>query len=146
MAKCSECGFLAVRNTKTRELVETEQNIRDTGEIEIVFDDTTRRFHEIGSGYPMYELPLCFVGACDLRPEFGENHKAIEIKSAISGERKCNSFIKWQQGFTPKEHREMIDREKQRKWHVIELTLIITGNIFAGFLGALLTYLFTRGH
>jgi hypothetical protein len=118
MAKCSECGYLAVRNTKTRELVETEQSIRDTGVIEVVYDDTTRRFHEIGSGYPRYEPPLCFVGFIDLWSESGDyGHASTEtIKSAIDTERECNKFAKWQPGFTPKEHWEMIDREARLKW------------------------------
>jgi hypothetical protein len=117
MVKCADCGYLTVRNRKSRQLEETEQHIRETGIIEIVFDDSGR-FHEIGSGYPRYEPPLCFIGAIDLRPETGKYGEATQerIKSAINKERECGSFTQWQQGFTPKEHREMMDRERMLKW------------------------------
>jgi len=126
MAKCSECGFLAVRNTKSRQLEETEQDIRETGVIERLFDDS-ERVHEIGSGYPRYEPPLCFIGAIDLRTETGKYGEGTQerIKSAINEERECGSFTQWQQGFTPKEHREMIDRKWEKKWHWIEIGIII---------------------
>ena len=54
----------------------------------------------------------------------------------IHEERECGeSFTEWQLGFTPKEHREMLDRkewrdwqERQRKedkhWRVIELIVL----------------------
>jgi hypothetical protein len=31
-------------------------------------------------------------------------------------ERKCAEFCEWRQGFSPKEHREMVDREELRRW------------------------------
>ena len=34
----------------------------------------------------------------------------------MNQERECTFFTKWQQGFTPKEHREMIDRQAMLKW------------------------------
>jgi len=37
-------------------------------------------------------------------------------KTVFSKERPCESFTRWQQGFTPKEHREMIDHQAMVKW------------------------------
>ena len=58
----------------------------------------------------------------------------------IDDDRTCQEFTKWRQGFTPKEHREMLDRkdfrewqEKQRKsdrwWRIIEVFILV---VFAG--------------
>jgi len=44
------------------------------------------------------------------------NYSALEFKDAINEEIECESFMEWRQGFTPKEHREMLDRERLLKW------------------------------
>lgn len=65
----------------------------------------------------------------------------------IQKERECGeSFTEWQLGFTPKEHREMLDRQEflkwqarqrneDKRWRVIELIVIgvITVVIAGGF-------------
>ena len=115
--RCARCGLLASRNWVTRTLDETEQSIRDTGEIDHVFDDTSTMFHEIGSGHPRYERPLCLVGARNLWAEFGKECKLVDIVVALNSERKyCGWFTEYQQGFTPKEHKEMLDRQELRDW------------------------------
>ena len=47
---------------------------------------------------------------------------------------------KYHQGFTPKEHREMIDRERQRREdfrrHIIEVVVLIVGAGLFTLLGA----------
>ena len=71
----------------------------------------------------------------------------LEVLSVIGRDRNCISFTKWQQGASPKEHREMIDREKllefqenrrrnDRKWHWIELIAIVIGTGLFTLLGA----------
>lgn len=155
MPKCSECGFISARDWKTRQFAE--------------IDDKKRCSGEIGSEFGGFEpTPICFINSFDIKEEveilrkaahdephrnsIGEYippHWATYVKVVLNTERKCKSFTKWQQGFTPKEHREMVDRERQRKedrkWHFRELGLIIFGNILAACLGALLVYLVTRG-
>jgi hypothetical protein len=37
------------------------------------------------------------------------------IIGVINKERNCKQWVKWQPESSPKEHREMIDRERQRK-------------------------------
>jgi hypothetical protein len=39
-----------------------------------------------------------------------------KVRSEIQRERECKSFTTWKSGSTPKEHREMIDREAMLKW------------------------------
>jgi hypothetical protein len=59
------------------------------------------------------------------------------LHNVISQERDCKGFVEWQQGFTPKEHREMLDRKWQmefeesvrksnRKWRIIELVIALS--------------------
>ena len=44
------------------------------------------------------------------------------VLEVISKDRTCpkrkqaDGFTRWQQGFTPKEHREMLDRERMQEW------------------------------
>lgn len=38
------------------------------------------------------------------------------FKRVVQQERDCESFTPWQQGFTPKEHREMLDQQVLREW------------------------------
>jgi hypothetical protein len=142
MVKCADCGFLSVRNKETRVLEEGEFETRQSGDI--------RTFH--------YDyLPTCFVIAFNLAKEIGELKQLPKYeekrdgmggviwpqysdinREAIQRERDCRSFIQWQQGFTPKEHREMMDREwmlkreeerrrNDRKWHWIEVGILIIG-------------------
>jgi hypothetical protein len=141
VAKCAECGFLAVRHSETRKLEEAEKAFRERGTIPIV---------GMGRPYQRHEsMPLCFMGSYDLRDECNKrakkgNPNQKTILEVIQEERQCGSFTKWQLGFTPKEHKEMLDSEKMQKWHRIELIIIVGGNLLAGCLGALLVWLLTR--
>jgi Flp pilus assembly protein TadB len=36
--------------------------------------------------------------------------KPEKTLSVLNEERQCDTFVQWQQGFTPKEHRDMLDR------------------------------------
>jgi len=109
MVKCSECGFLASRDIETRYLEETEQEIRQEG-CPILMVDTVK----IGS---KFEPPICFMRSQDYRAvPFGQIYDHKPVKFEIQRERICEYFTPWQQGFTPKEHREMLDREKMLKW------------------------------
>ena len=164
MVKCSECGFLAGRNKTTRELEEVEEQFRSSG-------DQPKVDYMYGNmGVLKQEpLPVCFDRSIDIhgeikalwgsiRQEFPEGGKKLTepdwkayVRITLSSERQCESFTKWHQGFTPKEHQEMIDRERRdifeneirrndRKWHQIELAIVIVGNIFAAGFGALIVW------
>ncbi len=152
MVRCADCGFLAVKNLTTRALEEVEEGFRKRGVIPL---------SEVRPSYGRHEdlplcfvgrhedLPLCFVGRHDLQWEIkstGKQDKTVVI-TVINDERQCGeAFTEWKLGFTPKEHREMLDRaewlkwqERQRRddkrWRVIELIVIgvITVIIAGGF-------------
>jgi flagellar motility protein MotE (MotC chaperone) len=106
--KCAECGFLSMRGEKTLEEVEL-------------------RFRS-GVGSPDLE-PLCFVLAFNLGDELRNAKNALPPSNSpttgarteksmkddrdanlgvITKDRPCLSFVKWVQGFSPKEHKEMV--------------------------------------
>ena len=164
MVKCSECGFLALRNVETRGLDEAEESFRrqairqeysKSHPIQITNtpfyrdEELTRYVHET--------WPVCFARICnfwDLCTEASTEDKSTTsedfllsenaLLTVINTERQCESFTKWQQGFTPKEHQEMIDREARLKWQAEreeadkkwrakqEWRLVIMGGIIAG--------------
>jgi len=119
MAKCAEGGFLAVRNIETRNLEEVEFELRQSGNL-------SGRYHYI---------PICFAMVVDFGEELKQlrnfpenatrqNEIGEEIwpkwgdlrKTVFSKERTCEPFTRWQQGFTPKEHIEMINRKEMLEW------------------------------
>ena len=114
MAKCAECGFLVARNIRTKEMEEVDSIFREEGLPEIIEWDMSNPIAQ-----PIYRqemLPLCFARAYDLRAEFkkvaGEDdpdHKSVIC--VINEERQCEPFVEWQQESSPKEHREMLDRQ-----------------------------------
>ncbi len=135
MVKCSECGLLAVRAATSRNLVEAEKGCRKTGNFNIY----TRSSQ--GSQMPYYALPpLCFAQVIDMREEINKaagmdnpdySRDPVSIHLVLHEERKCNEFVMWQQGFTPKEHREMLDRRWERKWRIITgIIFIILAGLF----------------
>ena len=136
MVKCIDCGYLAARHHESRLLEEVEENYRNNG---ISPNTTVGSKH--GIGIPVYDEPICFMRSCDLKAEYGEKRPPSMTKDLLSTlrkDRECNSFTKWQQGFTPKEHREMVDREKMIewqhqerrsdiKWRIVELIVLVVG-------------------
>ena len=117
MHKCADCGFLALRFYYYSELHEATKDYREEGV------DTD------GSG-SLSRPPLCLMRAFDLESEvralvpketgIGTNH----IVEVVSKPRKCKQWRQWSMGFTPKDHREMVDREHQKWWHIGEIVLI----------------------
>lgn len=123
MVKCSDCGFLTVRNVTTRGLEEAGDDFREKASIPTI-DPQGGRPHAQHE-----QRPLCFARCHNLGDEISKGivagtDEVRSVKQVIHNERECGEFVKWQQGFTPKEHREMIDRQSDRKWR------IITGIIF----------------
>jgi hypothetical protein len=111
--RCADCGYLAVKNYHTRELIEAEAAIRQTG-------------RQPGSiclpGTPdlVYDLtPICFALAYDLRTECGRPGNPEQLAEAflrvIREPRLCTYITKWRQGFSPKEHMEMQILEQQKR-------------------------------
>jgi hypothetical protein len=106
VVKCSDCGYLAVRHLETRELWEAEGGCRETGEIPPDLNRPKNLYDEV---------PLCFERLRFFDPE--QCASPAGRKEAQQMEiGPCVGFVKWQHGFTPKEHREMLDRKELLKW------------------------------
>lgn len=112
MVKCVDCGYLAVRNLHNRTLAEAESLMRQRGESPPHPGDSRWKFYETG--------PVCFVLACDLPREAGNADDKGKFLDVIGRERECNRHTPWQQGFTPREHKEMLDEKEERKWRAEE--------------------------
>ena len=115
MVKCSECGFLALRMrgdpSYAPSLSEALEEHRDAGHI------TQRNTY--------HPKPVCFMRMPWFREELGKIPITVEdFRPVIHADQSCNQFTEWRQGFSPKEHREMIDRRWERKWRIIEMALI----------------------
>ena len=112
--QCKDCGFLSIRNKHTRELVEVENRIREFGDfpIEIVGDfiGVERSSH--------YEVrPMCFM----LQPHLDDDGpdevmNTLQFVNRIRIEIECDCFTPLKQGFSPKEHCEMLDRKLLLDW------------------------------
>jgi len=118
MVKCSECGFIAWRHRETRELVEADGEFRQD-------------FH-FPSAISAREYPLCFMRKRNIGKDYekaknadslesvatalGSNQRASILRNVLAAEFPCDSFSEWQQGFTPKEHRELVDRKELLEW------------------------------
>jgi len=114
MVKCAECGYLGVRHPHTYELVTPDERQRETGiptGIFTVGDKTTI----------LGDMPICAVGACDLRKECEQTRKVASELGKVPCEvthkdRECSQFTDLIPGLTPKEHIEMNLLQEQRIW------------------------------
>jgi hypothetical protein len=99
--KCSECGFLSLRLDDSKHLIEAHEKTRRTGEV--------LANNEI--------IPACFVRSANLSAELaGRKATYITAREIIQSDRECNQFIEWQQGFSPKEHSEMLQQKMLLEW------------------------------
>jgi hypothetical protein len=135
MVKCSECGYLAIRNRFIRLLDEAEQSYRDTGKVKDVPRRTPIHHDSLPGPWdrsePLHEeVPICFENAFNLGSLAYTKAKAKDpkrtdesyrsnwfiteddIHEMLAEERCCPSWTQWHQGFNPKEHRQMIDRQR----------------------------------
>jgi hypothetical protein len=102
MVRCADCGFLATIELKTRRLGETEERNRKTGT-------------GWGDGATFDRMPVCVAKEISFKDQL-PNANDAEIAAVLAMERECKSFTPWKQGFTPKEHREMIENQELRAW------------------------------
>jgi hypothetical protein len=148
MRKCANCGYLSVRNKADYSLGEATIDFREKGKVPIAYDDKGCNPHALHEA-----IPLCFARQAYLASKAKEiedrNNPVKEVKAIIQEENDCKEFTDWQQGFTPKEHREMMAREEMRRWYSgQQWKLVAVAGVFVllgGFLGALITWLLTRG-
>ena len=121
MVKCAECGFLTLRDRLSGELIEVPDDYRVSGRVPA--DVAYRGVHN---------YPICFVMAWNLFPEVEQ--AALQqvtdnssdwgpyVSDIITRDRLCPpngkelGFTNYQQGFTPKEHLENLDRQRMLQW------------------------------
>lgn len=109
--KCADCGYLTIlQKHPDRALAEVDREIRKTG-------DPPVKHHQ---GQEFENWPLCFVHRYELKHEFDEaneqsrqNSRQQNFLAVINLPRNCEpvdckGFVEWKQGFTPKEHYEMM--------------------------------------
>jgi hypothetical protein len=106
MVKCAQCGFLAGQNNVTKGLVEVDPRVRKEhkdgqGAIEV------RLQHEL--------MPICYVLAADLLVE-RPGQRPEDAQFVIQRNRDCQRFTSYHQGFSPKEHQEMIQQRELLEW------------------------------
>ena len=120
MVKCENCGFLALRNGITGLLDEAPQEYRWRTEIpKLRNPNVTGVQTDLGNffTYPYSGVPICLVRSYPLHNEFASQDQAThkEIFALLQKERNCTErdlFTPWQQGFSPREHREMLDNQR----------------------------------
>lgn len=109
---CDTCGFLVMRAWSDTVLHEATQDYREKGRDE---------------GSSLSRPPLCFALAARLDREVEEHTRERAGPNMSNAEqdllaviqrtdRNCSKWRKWEMGFSPKEHREMMDREWMLKW------------------------------
>ena len=96
IVKCAECGFLAMRHEHNRGLVEAERITRVDGFVPEKLN--------------VEKMPLCFLMLIDFRAHIA-GAADEQRRDALNAERECADFTPWRQGFSPKEHQEMLDRQ-----------------------------------
>jgi hypothetical protein len=102
--KCRGCGFLSVRENSTQELRGIPETLRETG--------------EVLSSIDCRNCPYCFVGAFSLHKEAEAAPGRDETQrflAVINKERLCHDYIRCREGFSPKEHREMFEKQILRE-------------------------------
>lgn len=114
---CSKCGFLTFRDAETRQLVEIEEWFRGNPAFAALSD--WHPYHYVNYPicfrrvYPLAEEVRRHIGLGTLNSNVPED-ASIAFNRVIKDGRWCREFTRWQQGFTPKEHLEMLDR----KWRL----------------------------
>jgi hypothetical protein len=142
--KCSDCGFLSLRNLETNTLDEADEDCRKSGAV-------------YKNKYP--QPPICFKNAFDLRTEIGSSgsvpEDATNTLKVLNKDRECLKHTLWKPGYTPKEHQAMIDsesllrfqeeqRERDRAWQQRQNWLTRLWGLICIVVGVLLGY-FLKG-
>jgi hypothetical protein len=112
--RCDTCGFLAMRFYHDAGLHEATQEFRELG-------------LDTNAEAAITRLPFCIVQAARLDKEIEAHHKSTQAPNMSLGapsimailqkkDRECREWTEWIPGFSPKEHLEMMNRERMQKW------------------------------
>ena len=156
--KCADCGFLSVISRDNGMYIEADRAYRLEGEEGFggmegkgVFCEPHCSIHyqsihtePLSADGGSVKLVETGGGIISLKNEQGEDVMGKAVVANITKLRFCDGFFLWRPGFSPKEHCEMLDRQRwqewqeaQRKedkhWRIIELIVIaIVTVILAG--------------
>lgn len=127
MAKCKDCGFLAVWDLKQNHFVETSEHCRRDGYPE-------GSVQNVGA----YQVK-CFVQKANLAREVSEDPEHIygyarTVQNVVKKDRICNGETPWIQGFHPKEHQEMLLNDERLKRQQRHATISLMVATFAAIL------------
>ncbi len=132
MIKCSDCGFLAQRiyhQNVPQGFLHIDVDARASGTLpgqqgwEQFFGKGTKEWR--GDAFP-----TCFANVIDIetivnrRVGFDPGGIRLQmspedlrvLKDELESPRECTEWVKWIRGFSPKEHREMLDRQRLLEW------------------------------
>jgi hypothetical protein len=98
MARCDQCGFLALRSSQSHELDIADEQFRQQGYI-------NQQRH--------YALPICAMGVVNFRDEMNPGREEMAL-AAIQKNRSCTEMMRWHPSLTPKEHADMRIAEQSR--------------------------------
>lgn len=108
--RCVNCGFYSVRHVQTRELVDAELRSRQSGFMPTIAISANHNL-------PAYdEYSVCFVRQAGFMHEINRPCNEAAREKAANDERDCRRFTTWIQGFSPKEHLEMIQEKDRLEW------------------------------
>lgn len=103
--KCSECGMLCLRYSQSGQYCEANQDYRNHGKAP----------RNSVTGSPICDrVPHCHRGALPLHKMF-TSLSPEEMAAALSAPRKCEQFVKWIPGLSPKEHEEIAWAQELRQ-------------------------------
>lgn len=104
--RCADCGLLGLRSVRTREIVEAEESVREGGGMP-----------SNNSGWFYDEMPICLKRVLNFSKVVGRGGDFHGRRATVLTERReCAEFTDWQQGFTPKEHAEMLQEKVRLEW------------------------------
>ncbi len=133
--RCDTCGFLALRFWADTDLHEATQEFREQGV-------------DVNAALATSRPPRCFVQAFRIDSEAAMHNKdTVEPDMSLlpttvlaviqKQDRHCSAWRRWILGLSPKEHREMMDRQFIRRWEigarVAEILIVAVGVAIAAF-------------
>ena len=126
MVKCADCGFLSVISQSDGSYIGANRLYRlegfQEGQVDEVFCEPHCSIH----AQDIHLEPLKAKGVGTQLTELGRmvSLKTIEgeevsdeaVLANVSKPRDCDGFFLWRPGFSPKEHYEMLDRQRWQEW------------------------------
>ena len=159
MVKCADCGFLSVISQSDGSYIGANRLYRlegfQGGQVDEVYCEPHCSIH----AQDIHLEPLKAKGAgiqlseigrmVSLKTTDGEDVTDEAVLVNVSKSRDCDGFFLWRPGFSPKEHYEMLERQRWEKWQqeqrrkdrnsrIIEIGVLIAGAGIFTLLGSLI--------